>query len=416
MVLLLVSAVTYAGGYRASLQGQRALAMGHTGVAMVNNAELAFFNPGGLVYLESKLSIAAGGFGVFSDIKYQNSANGTTAITENPTSTPVYLYASYKVSEKTAIGLALYTPFGSGIEYPTDWTGSHLVNNIELSAIFIQPLFSTKLTEHVSIGGGPILAIGAVNFNRNLSRSLTDLEGARSNVTLDASGITAFGFSVGAYAQLSDTWSFGVNFRSRIDVEVEAGDGTAEFTNVPESPLAPIENGEFDFTATLPLPAEWTVGVSFKPTDKWVINADINYAEWEAYDALDINFLNTDGSVALESLNPRNYENALTYRVGAQYTASSKLMLRGGYYYDESPVQNNFFSPETPRNNSHGITGGLTFNISDHFAVDASILYLTFKEVDASYEGYTESGVNVPFSGTFKTSAFSPGIGISYKL
>lgn len=415
-VLLLACTVTYAGGYRVSLQGQRSLAMGHTGVAMVNNAELAFFNPGGLVHLESKLSLAVGGFGVFSDVKYQNSEFGTSSQTDSPTGTPVYLYASYKVSDKVAVGLAVYTPFGSTVEYPTDWSGSHLVNSIELSAIFIQPLLSAKLTEHVSIGGGPILAIGGVNFNRNLSRSLTDLNGNRSNVEIDAEGVNAFGFSVGAYAQLSDKWSFGVNFRSRIDVEVESGDGTATFSNVPESPLAPIANGEFDFTATLPLPAEWTVGVSYAASDKWTFNADINYAEWEAYDSLDLNFLNTDGSVALESLNPRNYKNAFTYRLGAQYTASNKFVLRAGYYFDESPVQDGFFAPETPRNDSHGITGGLSFNVSERFAIDASFLALFFEEVDASYDSYIESGVAAPFEGTYKSFAFAPGIGLSYKL
>ena len=44
-VFTLAMASVYAGGYRVSLQGQRALAMGHTGVAVVNSAELAFFNP-----------------------------------------------------------------------------------------------------------------------------------------------------------------------------------------------------------------------------------------------------------------------------------------------------------------------------------------------------------------------------------
>lgn len=415
-VLLLVCTVTYAGGYRVSLQGQRGLAMGHTGVAMVNNAELAFFNPGGLVHLESKLSIAVGGFGVFSDVKYQNSEFGTNSQTDSPTGTPLYLYASYKISENSALGLAVYTPFGSTVEYPDDWSGSHLVNSIELSAIFVQPLFSTKLTEHVSIGGGPILAIGGVNFNRNLSRSLSDINGNRSNVEIDAAGITAFGFSVGAYAQLSDKWSFGVNYRSRIDVEVEAGDGEATFTNLPESPLAPITNGEFDFTATLPLPAEWTVGFSYQPTEKWVINADVNYAEWDAYDSLDLNFLNTDGSVALESLNPRNYKNAWTFRVGGQYMVSDKFALRGGAYFDESPVQDGFFAPETPRNDSFGFTGGFSYNVSERFAIDASFLYLTFKEIDASYDAYTESGAQAPFRGTYKSSAFAPGLGISYKL
>ncbi len=416
VVLLLVAAVTYAGGYRVSLQGQRGLAMGHTGVAMVNNAELAFFNPGGLVHLEGKLNLAVGGFGVFSDVKYQNTEFGLSSETDSPTGTPIYFYASYNISEKLAVGLAVYTPYGSTVEYPTDWAGSHLVNSIELSAIFVQPLVSVKLFDDLSIGGGPILAIGGVNFNRNLTRTLADIDGNRSNVEIDAQGVNAFGFSVGAMITPNDQWSFGINYRSKIDVEVESGDGDAVFANVPDSPLAPIPNGTYNFTASLPLPAEWTVGVSYKPCDKWTLNFDWNYAEWDAYEALNLDFLNADGSVALESRNPRNYENASTFRFGAQYEASSKFVLRAGAYFDESPVQDGFFAPETPRNDSYGFTGGFTFNITEKLAVDASFLYLTFKEIDASYDSYFESGQRVPFEGTYRSSAFSPGLGLSYKL
>ncbi len=418
--LLLLSAVVYAGGYRVSLQGNRALAMGHTGVAVVNSAELAFFNPAGLIHLENKFNISAGGFAVFSDVAYQNTNLGTSAQTDSPVGTPVYLYASYRVSDQFALGLAVYTPYGSTVEYPTDWAGSHLVNSIELQSIYVQPLFSWEVVEgRFSIGGGPILAIGSVNFNRNLNRDLTDLEGNRSNVTIDASGITEFGFSFGALLNLDDNdkWKLGFNYRSLIDVNVEAGDGVATFANLPDSALAPIDNGEFDFTASLPLPAEWTVGLSYKPNDKWLFALDYNYAEWSAYESLDLQFLGSDGSVALESINPRNYEDASTIRVGAQYSLNEKLDLRAGYYFDESPVQDGFFAPETPRNDSNGFTGGFTYNINEKLAIDASFLYLSFKEIDASFDSFFEAdGTPVPFEGTYKSSAVVGGLGVSYKL
>lgn len=419
-VLMLVCAVTYAGGYRVSLQGNRSLAMGHTGVAVVNNAELAFFNPAGLIHLENKINLSAGGFGVFADVSYQNAQFGQSAQTDSGVGTPVYLYGSYKLSETFALGLAVYTPYGSSVEYPTDWAGSHLVNNIELESIYIQPLFSWEVVKgRFSIGGGPILAIGSVNFNRNLSRNLTDLDGNRSNVTLDASGILEFGWSAGALLNLDNQnkWKLGFNYRALIDVEVESGDGEATFANVPNSPLAPIPNGTFDFTASLPLPAEWTVGLSYRPNEKWLFAFDYNYAEWSAYESLDIDFLNPDGSVALQSLNPRNYKNASTYRFGAQYSPSKKLDLRLGYYFDESPVQPGFFAPETPRNDSHGFTGGFSFYVNNKLSIDASFLYLRFDEVDASYDFFTETnGQTAPFEGTYKSSAFVPGIGLSYKL
>ncbi|HER40259.1 MAG TPA: transporter, partial [Salinimicrobium catena] len=112
-VFALASAVTYAGGYRVSVQGQRALAMGHTGVAVVNSAELGFFNPAGLVYLENKLTISAGASGIFSDVAWQNQETGDIARTDNPVGTPFYINASYKLRDWVSVGLSVYTPYGS---------------------------------------------------------------------------------------------------------------------------------------------------------------------------------------------------------------------------------------------------------------------------------------------------------------
>jgi long-chain fatty acid transport protein len=92
------------------------------------------------------------------------------------------------------------------------------------------------------------------------------------------------------------------------------------------------------------------------------------------------------------------------------------ITLRVGYYFDESPVQSGYFAPETPRNDAHGFTGGLSVNVSEKFSIDASFLYNRFKEIDESYDYYYEDGQQVPFEGTYKTSAFIPGLGVTYKL
>lgn len=412
-LFLLASAITFAGGYRVGLQGQRALAMGHTGVAYVNSAELAFFNPAGLVYLENKINASAGGFGVFSSVAWQNESTGQFANTDSPMGTPFYLYGSYALNENLSLGLAVYTPYGSTVEWPTDWAGSHLVNNIELAAVFIQPLVSFKISDKFSVGGGPIFVTGNVNFNRNANRFLTDLERNRSNVTIDDSGVTNWGYSVSAMFRASDNLTFGANYRSEIILESE--DGTATFANFPNDSGQPIvvggtgipSNGTQGFNASLPLPAELTVGGSYSK-DKWVVNFDYTRTFWSVYEDLDIVF--ADGS---ESINPRNYQDSSIYKFGFGYAASEKFMLRAGYYFDESPVQSGYFAPETPRNDSNGFSAGLSYAISNSFAIDASFLYVRFKEVNESYD-YVDDGSS--FGGTYKSSAFVPGIGLTYKL
>ncbi|MGO1585604.1 MAG: OmpP1/FadL family transporter, partial [Mesonia sp.] len=378
-VFLLAASVTYAGGYRISAQGQRALAMGHTGVAVVNSAELAFFNPAGLVYLENDLNISAGVTGVMSNVKWQNSNTGQFSETDNPIGTPFYFYASYRVTDFLSVGLSAYSPFGSVVEYPTDWAGSHLVNIIDLQAIYIQPLISIKISDYFSIGGGPIFATGGVNFNRNVNRTLTDEQGNRSNVEVDASNITNWGWSASWMFNPTENLRIGFNYRSEIILEAE--DGEAVFSNVPDSALSPIQNGTVGFDASLPMPAEMSVGLSYEFCDKWLFAFDYNRAYWEAYKDLNIDFAPDD---VPDSSNPRNYKNASTYRFGLQYEALDQLTLRAGYYLDESPVREGYFAPETPRNDSQGFTGGLSYQISKRFALDVSVAYLRFKEVDAS--------------------------------
>ncbi|MCG9971510.1 OmpP1/FadL family transporter [Christiangramia crocea] len=405
----LATAVTYAGGYRVSLQGQRGLAMGHTGVAVVNNAELAFFNPAGLVFLENKINAAVGVSAVFSDVVWQNEEFGQMARTDSPVGTPFYAYFSYKLSEKFSVGLAAYTPYGSSVAWEKDWAGSHLVNDIELAAIYVQALGSYKITDNLSIGGGPIYVSGSVNFNRNLTRSLTDLEGNRSNVTVDASGVSAWGWSAGAMWSPVDSLRIGVNYRSEIIVKAE--DGDADFENVPNSPLTPFQDTTFD--AELPLPAELSVGVSYQLDEKWLFAFDYNRTFWDVYESLDVDFANPN---IPDSENPRNYKDASIYRFGLQYIANETFTLRAGYYFDESPVQSGYFAPETPRNDSSNFTGGLSINVTDKVAIDASFLYSRFEEINESYDYYEENGENVPFEGTYKSSAFIPGLGVTIKI
>ena len=139
-----------------------------------------------------------------------------------------------------------------------------------MAAIYIQPTVSFKVNDVMSIGGGPIFVTGNVNFNRNANRTLTDLDGNRSNITVDDSGVTNWGWTLGTMFRVSDNFTIGANYRS--EIILESTEGTATFADFPDSPLTP-SNGETSFTASLPLPAELTVGLSYD-CEKWVFNFD----------------------------------------------------------------------------------------------------------------------------------------------
>ena len=406
-LLFLAGSTTFAGGYRVSIQGQKQLAMGHTGVAIVNSAEVAFFNPAGMAYLENKFNLSVGANALFADTKFQNSTYNWEASTSNM-GTPFSVYATYKLNDWLTAGIAVYTPYGSSVEWDQDWQGSHLVNNINLQAIFVQPTVSVRLGEHLSLGGGPIYVTGSVDFNRNVDRSTADADGNRTDLTIKEKGITAWGYTAGLMFNPTSKLRLGINYRS--EIIMEARDGDATISDAPGGFPYALEN---QFNADLPLPGELTTGLSYQVTDKWLVAFDYNYTLWSVYKSLDVSFVNTAPAAAPTptSVNPRNYQNASTYRVGTQYEATDKFTFRAGWYFDESPVQDGYFAPETPRNDSMGFTGGLTYQVNKKLGVDFSFLYLHFDEVDNSYDHATSGGA---FGGTYKSSAFSPGVGITY--
>lgn len=397
----------FAGGYRVSLQGQKATGMGHTGVAMTDSSEVVFFNPAGMVLLESDVDIVGGVSLIDSVTKYQNSGTGTTAKTDNPMGTPIGLYFSKKHNTNISYGLGIYTPYGNTVEWEKDWAGSHLVNNISFKAIYVQPTISYKINEQYSIGFGVNYVNGGVEFNRNLSTSLANADGDRSNVTIEASGITAWGYNVGFLAKPIEKLSVGISYRSQVNMKARGED--ADFENIPTSMQSTYPDTTFD--ADLVLPAELTLGISYEISPTTVIAFDINRTYWGAYKSLDVQFDNDAGL----SANPRNYQDVNIYRFGIQHDLKNNLTLRGGIYIDESPIKDGYYAPETPRNDSIGFTAGLSYEVFKNLELDFSYLYLKFDEFKGSYDHYDQSGTTISFGGEYKSTVHAYGFGLNYK-
>ena len=421
-IAALTTTCAFAGGYRIAMQGQKQLGMGHTGVAVVNSAETTFFNPAGLSFLEGKFNVSAGANYLVSHTKFQ-SVEDNLAFESKNKGTPFSAYATYKVNNWLTAALGVYSPYGSTVKWDDNWAGSHLVNKISLQAIFIQPTIAIKISEYFSIGGGPILAMGGVTFNKNMFNGdgVLDESGNRPNVNIEDKGITAWGYNVGFMLNPTKKLRLGFNYRSEIDMK--AKDGNADFKNIPAfmGGLG-YQNGRTKFDASLPLPAEITAGLSYQVTDKLLVAFDYNRTKWGAYESLTVNFTELPQAPINPSnpnINPRNYKDVSSYRLGAQYTIDPAWTVRAGWYYDESPVQEGYFSPETPRNDSYAFTGGLSYNVNSKLSIDVSFLYLIFSQVNASYDHHPEpvsGGQKSSFGGTYKNSAFAPGIGLSYRM
>lgn len=401
---LLAGAMMYAGGFRVSLQGVRQLAQAHTS-AHAEDASVAFFNPAGMSFIPSKLSIAAGGFGAKSIVNYQNLSTLESAETDSPLGTPIYAAVAYKIIDEVSVGFSFSTPFGSTIQWPSDWAGREIVQRLELKGLYFQPMISIKLAPWMSIGGSYIYAKGTVNWDK----AVTQL-GEGSTLNLFDDQASGSGFGLGFYFQPDSKWDVSVAYRSPVDVKAE--DGVVSFNVSPNlySTLGLDAGGKDKFTAVLPLVDEFTIGATYKITPKWNVSADFNYSGWERYNKLTLNFENApignqDDNTILVS--PKNFHNTKTFRFGTQYVLSDMIVGRAGYYFDEAPYEGDNFQAETPSFDSNVITAGLGFKLGKGFGVDVAggIAFPKAREFNNK---------NNNFSGQAKAKAYYFGLGLSY--
>lgn len=400
---LLAGMLVYAGGFRVSLQGVRQLAMAHTS-AHAEDASVAFFNPAGISFIPSKLSVVAGGFGIASNVTYQNPSTLESYETNNPLGTPIYAAVAYKVTDKVSLGFSFTTPFGSTIDWGKSWAGQDIVQKMQLKSFFFQPMVSVKLADWVSLGGSYIYATGGVDWDKAVTQF-----GGSTNIKDDKA--KGSGFGLGFYFRPNDKLDVSVAYRSPI--EMKADNGKLTFINVPNSVLSTLRvvNGQDNFKATLPLVEEYTLGASYRVTPKWKVAADFNYTGWGDYNRLKLDFENAPiGNQADPTIlvSEKNFKNTRSVRVGTEYQFTDMIAGRLGWYWDESPYADKDFIPETPSFDNNVITAGVGFNFKS-FGVDLSAGKTFLKSRTFNNPQYN-------FAGQAKSNAFYFGLGLRYNM
>ena len=467
--------MTYAAaeGYQVNAQSTKQAGMAHVGAAMKLGAESMHFNPAGLVFMDKDIHLSAGVAGVFTIASYETADKTYSFDADSKASTPLYLYAGFKIYDNLAAGVSLTTPFGNGIRWGDNWKGAHLIQEINLKAFNIQPTVSWKILDNLSIGAGLMMEFGNIQLNRaligpgemsymanymlqGLSQALPPEQisaimpmvqplmdemaryddAAPASVALHGDAGIRFGFNVGAMYDINEKFTVGLSYRSKVTAKVKEGDIALNYANEEHftqlvgqintllaqfGPALGITNSisipalnTGTFSSELPLPDNWNVGLTYRPTERWTVSGEVQFVGWGAYDALDVHF--SPSSLSQYDIHAeKKYKNSRIYRLGGQFAATNRLDVRLGAYFDESPVEEEYLNPETPSMNKLGITAGLSFRPIEAMSVDVAFSYVTGFGRDGSYTD-TDLILGQPrvFGGHYEATALMPAIGVSY--
>jgi len=452
IAVLAATSLLFAESYQVNTLSAKQMGMAHTGAGIKLGSESMNFNPGGLGFLNKTLDISLGATFIMPTIEYKGDYGKAT---NDELGTPLYVYVGSGITDWLSVGLSFTTPYGNTVDYGKDWVGAGLLQSISLSVYALQPTVAFKPIDQLSIGIGPVINFGS--FEQ--SKSLSALVASNVNKQLQAAGIPAIAtlpnsavsanFSGDAdvaiavnagvmYDIIPDKLTFGVGYRSEAKAKVAKGKGKIEMDDAAinanlgpfgvtsaavAAGLPTLDQGTFE--AELPLPANLNTGISFRPIDALLLAFDWQMIFWGNYKKLTLEF--TDAIVGQEGGNglPTNkqssekkYHNANAFRLGAQYTVIEQLDARLGAYYDQTPVDDDYLTPESPSTNKLGLTLGASYRPISNLSIDASFLYATsLGDRDATSGKKTDSNGNQDgIDGKYKVTALVPAVGLNFSF
>ncbi len=266
-----------------------------------------------------------------------------------------------------------------------------------LSILAINPMASLKATDKLAIAAGPVITAGNTSFNPAFFAP-----GPK-----DALGLPTFpsatnsrpywgaGFQVGLLYEINDNWNFGFSYKSPVWQERWS-------YNASTPNLSPRTIG---LQASLPQIFSW--GLAYKGFARTLIDVDLRYIDYADSQLFGQRIV--DGGLGWQSV--------FAVAVGAQYQATDRFTIRGGYLYNTNPIRDvtTLFNVQAPGIITNTLSLGASYQVTEDVtasltwvhgfrnSIQGPILQEPFSSVrlDAQLDSLW-AGVNIKFGGSRK--------------
>jgi long-chain fatty acid transport protein len=410
IMLALCGEEAWASGLSFDQQSAAAAGKANAFAGEANDPSAIFYNPAGITQLPGT-QVMIGTAIVYLDSTFRSSTTGESTQLQDQFPFLPHLYITHRFKnwdERLSIGLGVYTPFGLQVDWPDNWQGRFNSTNVRLRVTIIHPTIAFQATPKLSVAAGIRITDAAAEFERRFGFPES---------TLRVHDLTAhpIGWNAALLYHVTDTTSVGLQFRSEIQAKAN---GEADITG-PAS--AAFFNTKFH--TSLKLPPELVIGISTRMIPRWTLNADVEWEGWRTVGSIPFGFETTPTSPFPQQLlnqpGSRLWKNSYIYRVGAEYAATDRLALRGGYYYSQSPIPDNTFDANIPEANLHAITAGLGYKWTNTTLDVAYLLgFYEKRTIDASSidPSLTGGTGGPPAFGSYSTTAHVLTVSVTLKF
>ena len=329
-------------GVRIPNQDAEAIARGNAFVATADNPSALYYNPSGISQLSGH-NVQVGLLNYLGVTSKYISPTGYKSETEyeiQPIPQFYYTYGPEKLP--LTFGLGVYAPFGLALEWPETTGFRTLAIEGKMQYIALNPVVAWEPLSNLSFGIGPTFNYSKLNLRKGIALPIPGSD----EFNFDGDD-WAFGFNAGILWKPHPKWALGANYRSATTVDYH---GTAE----TRSPLPFIPTGASSSSAQFKFPQIVSAGISYRPTPKWNIEADIDWTDWNT-----LNTLTFKTTPVGDVMFPLNWCGSWFYEVGATYYFDKGYFASAGYFFSSNSTSERDFNPVVPDTDLHvGSIGG----------------------------------------------------------
>ncbi|MCZ6837528.1 MAG: outer membrane protein transport protein [Planctomycetota bacterium] len=325
--------------------------------ARANDAATAFTNPAGMVRLKGS-HLLLGTFLLVPTFDLDVDAGSTTvpagfgAILDGGdlggVAPGLGSFGVFQINDQFNFGFSINAIAANGADYDTNWAGRAFVTENFLIAMNFEPALSYKIDDKWSVGAG--LNLVYMSLEQDFKATNDPLA---PTVKIDDADDWEVGATLGVMYQHSEDTRFGLTYRTEMEFNLD-GDFIVP---VPDT---------LNFDSDMKLPQGVNGSVYHRINDKLAVLGDVGWTEWSAFSRVPT----TIGPISFTA--DRNWDDTWHVGIGLEYMMNETWLLRTGFAYDSSPVDDDKLLPDIPVGEQYRfsvgvqkiISTGITFGLS----------------------------------------------------
>ena len=233
----------------------------------------------------------------------------------------------HKLSDRLRLGFGAFSISGAALDPKSDWAGRNQATNIQLFTLTFGPTMAVRVTDWLSIGGGPAITYATLDWK--LKAPLPGPGNLEGDVKLDDLDDWGVGGVVGLLIQPIDEVRLGIVYQSKTNLRLSGN------TKLPASLSA---NTKLD----LDLPHAIRSDIWWQAMDDLAFSFGGAWENWSDLEKTKLQLGPIQSQVRL------GFKDTYKLRGGIHYHLNDKWMLQTGVSFDSSALRTQDRTPALP--------------------------------------------------------------------